>query len=46
MTTLIVACIVCIFVGCVIMARRSKTTVIKQKCTGDNITQIGVKWDE
>lgn len=40
--TLIVICAVCVFVGGVIWTLRPKTTVIKQKCNGDNITHIAV----
>lgn len=43
---LIVACAVCVFVGGLIWMLRPKTTVIKQKCNGDNATQIAVVWDE
>ena len=44
--TLIVICAVCVFVGGVVWTLRPKTTVIKQKCNGDNVTQIAVVWDD
>ena len=42
----IVVCATCVFACGVVWMLRPKTTVIKQKCNGDNNTQIAVVWDE